>query len=101
MGLGTRGRSGPPSETGTETKRQGLSKPSARVFIGFIAAAAAVPLSSVSQPRVDLGRRAAELLFGEIQATEAGEPHQHIQERFTPALVVRSSSMDERVEARV
>src|SRR5262245_61113608 len=32
MGLGTRGRSGPPSETGTETKRQGLSKPSTRVL---------------------------------------------------------------------
>jgi len=63
------------------------------------AAAAAVPLSSVSQPRVELGRRAVELLLGEIQALENGEPHQHIQERFTPALVVRSSSMDQRVAA--
>jgi LacI family transcriptional regulator len=63
------------------------------------AAAAAVPLSSVSQPRVELGRRAAELLLSEIQALDSGEPHQHIQERFTPALVVRSSSMDERIVA--
>ncbi len=63
------------------------------------AAAAAVPLSSVSQPRVDLGRRAAELLFGEIESSESGEPHQHLQERFTPTLVVRASSMDERIVA--
>ena len=59
------------------------------------AAAAPLPLSSVSQPRVELGRRAAELLLGEIQALESGEPHQHVQERFTPALVVRSSSMND------
>jgi LacI family transcriptional regulator len=63
------------------------------------AAAAAVPLSSINQPRVDLGRRAAELLLGEIDALDSGEPHQHIQERFTPALVVRSSSMDQRIVA--
>jgi LacI family transcriptional regulator len=58
-----------------------------------------VPLSSVNQPRFDLGRRAAELLISEIQALESGEPHQHIQERFTPTLMVRSSSIDERVVA--
>jgi LacI family transcriptional regulator len=63
------------------------------------AAAAAVPLSSVSQPRVELGRRAAELLLSEIQALDSGEPHQHIQKRFTPALVVRASSMDVRIVA--
>ena len=61
------------------------------------AAAAAVPLSSVSQPRVELGRRAAELLLSEIQALDNGEPHRHRQERFTPSLVVRSSSMNERI----
>ena len=59
------------------------------------AAAAAVPLSSVSQPRGELGRRAAELLLNEIQALESGEPHRHVQERFTPALVVRSSSIQD------
>lgn len=63
------------------------------------AEAAAVPLSSVAQPRVDLGRRAATLLFGEIEAREHGEPHQHVQERFTPTLRVRSSSLDQRVIA--
>ena len=64
------------------------------------AAAAAVPLSSVSQPRVELGRRAAEFLLDEIAALESGEPHQHRQERFTPSLVVRSSSVDERIGSR-
>jgi LacI family transcriptional regulator len=59
------------------------------------AAAAAVPLSSVSQPRAELGRCAAQLLLGEIKALESGEPHQHTQRRFTPALVVRSSSFNE------
>lgn len=59
------------------------------------AEAAAVPLSSVAQPRADLGRRAATLLFGEIDDSEGGQPHQHVQERFTPTLKVRSSSMAE------
>ena len=80
-----------------------VSVPDEISIIGYddieFAAAAAVPLSSISQPRVDLGRRAAELLFNEIQALENGEPHQHVQERFTPALVVRSSSEVERVAA--
>jgi hypothetical protein len=39
-----------------------------------------------------LGRRAAELVLGEMRALEDGEPHRHIQERFTPVLVARSSS---------
>jgi len=57
------------------------------------AGAAAVPLSSISQPRAELGRRAAELLLEEIQAADIGAGHRHRQELFTPALVVRSSSM--------
>jgi len=56
------------------------------------AAAAAVPLSTVRQPSLELGRRAAELVLGEMRALEDGEPHRHIQERFTPVLVARSSS---------
>jgi LacI family transcriptional regulator len=63
------------------------------------AAAAAVPLSSVSQPRAELGRRATELLLDEIRALESDEPHQHVQERLSPALVVRSSSVDHRFVA--
>jgi len=64
------------------------------------AAAAAVPLSSISQPRAELGRRAAELLLAEIDALDGGQPHQHIQERFDPTLVVRASSVGERLAAR-
>jgi LacI family transcriptional regulator len=59
--------------------------------IGF-AAAAAVPLSSVRQPRADLGRRATELLLAEIDSIDSGEPHVHEQAVFTPELVVRASS---------
>ena len=59
--------------------------------IGF-AAAAAVPLSSIRQPRADLGRRATELLLAEIDSVDSGEPHVHEQAVFTPELVVRASS---------
>ena len=38
------------------------------------AAAAAVPLSSVRQPRLAIGYRAAELLFEEIQAIDSEVP---------------------------
>lgn len=56
------------------------------------AAAAAVPLSSIRQPRADLGRRAAELLLAEIQAADNNEGHRHQQVVFTPELVMRKSS---------
>jgi LacI family transcriptional regulator len=61
------------------------------------AAAATVPLSSISQPRADLGRRTARLMLDEIEAADGGTEHQHTQELFTPALVVRSSSMTQRL----
>ncbi|WP_158852129.1 LacI family DNA-binding transcriptional regulator [Saccharothrix deserti] len=52
------------------------------------AAAAAVPLTSVRQPRLDLGRTAAKFLLD-----EAGNPnHEHSQVLFTPELVVRAST---------
>ena len=81
--------------------RHKVSVPDEISIVGYddieFAEAAAVPLSSVAQPRVDLGRRAATLLLGEIDARERGEPHQHVQERFTPILQVRSSSLGEQV----
>ncbi|MET0135877.1 MAG: LacI family DNA-binding transcriptional regulator [Kibdelosporangium sp.] len=52
------------------------------------AAAAAVPLTSVRQPRRLLGRTAAALLLKEVQDPE----HRHEQVLFTPELVVRRSS---------
>jgi LacI family transcriptional regulator len=53
------------------------------------AAAAAVPLSSVRQPRHQLGRAAAQLL---IEEALGGGTHRHRQVVFEPELVVRASS---------
>jgi len=53
------------------------------------AAAAAVPISSVRQPRQLLGRTAAQLLLDEALGEGA---HQHRQVVFEPELVVRRSS---------
>lgn len=53
-----------------------------------------MPLSSVSQPRYELGRRACELLLAEADARTAGggSAYRHQQVEFTPELVVRASS---------
>jgi LacI family transcriptional regulator len=73
--------------------RHGVRVPDDFAIVGYddidFAAAAAVPLTSVRKPRVELGRRAAELLLDE--ASDAG--HQHAQPVFEPTLVVRESSM--------
>lgn len=73
-----------------------LSVPEDMVLVGYddieFAAAAAVPLSSVRQPRAELGRAGAELLFREIEARHANEPFVHEHVRFEPELVVRLSS---------
>jgi LacI family transcriptional regulator len=80
--------------------QQGLSVPDEMAIVGYddidFAAAAAVPLSSVSQPRYELGHRACELLLAEADAlTRRGEragEHVHQQVEFRPGLVVRASS---------
>ncbi|MGI3785361.1 MAG: LacI family DNA-binding transcriptional regulator [Janthinobacterium lividum] len=77
---------------------QGLRVPQDIAIIGYddiaFAAAAAVPLSSIRQPRRALGQRAAELLFAEIDAIEsdATAEHEHEHVTFTPSLVVRRST---------
>jgi LacI family transcriptional regulator len=75
---------------------QGLRVPQDVAIIGYddvsYAASAAVPLSSIRQPREDLGRRAAELLFEEIEASHNGGRHEHQAVRFSPELIVRRSS---------
>jgi LacI family transcriptional regulator len=75
----------------------GIRVPGDIALIGYdditFAQSAAVPLSSVRQPREALGRRAAELLFAEIEDAEAVRPHTHVQERFTPELVIRRSTV--------
>jgi ABC-type sugar transport system substrate-binding protein len=57
------------------------------------AAAAAVPLSSVRQPRHQLGRTAAQLLLDEALGEAS---HQHRQVVFEPELVIRQSSLPRR-----
>ncbi len=77
---------------------QQLSTSGARVpddlaIVGYddieYASAAAVPLSSVRQPRQELGRRAAELVLDEAQNPD----HEHQQVVFTPELVARRSTL--------
>ena len=71
----------------------GISVPGDLAIVGYddidFAAAAAVPLSSVRQPRRQLGRAAAELLLDEA----ANPEHSHQQIVFTPELVARGSSL--------
>jgi DNA-binding LacI/PurR family transcriptional regulator len=50
--------------------------------------AAAVPLTSVRQPRLQLRRTAADLLLDEV----ANPDHLHQQITFTPELVARAST---------
>ena len=71
---------------------QGLQVPSDLALVGHddidFAAGAAVPLTSVRQPRAELGRTAVRLLATE--AAESDHRHQHVS--FTPELVVRNST---------
>jgi LacI family transcriptional regulator len=76
-----------------EMTRQGIDVPGDMAIVGYddieFAAAAAVPLTSVAQPRHQLGVTAAELLMDE--ATADGS-HTHRAVCFQPELVVRASS---------
>ncbi|HEX3779358.1 MAG TPA: substrate-binding domain-containing protein [Pseudonocardiaceae bacterium] len=73
--------------------RAGVRVPQEVAIVGYddidFAAAAAVPLSSVRQPRLLIGRTAAELVIAETHDPD-GHEHQHVV--FTPDLVVRASS---------
>jgi len=73
--------------------RLGLRVPADLAIVGYddieFAEAAAVPLTSVRQPRHLLGRTAAELLLAE---SRGGPGHQHRQVVFEPELIVRASS---------
>ncbi|MGW6933553.1 LacI family DNA-binding transcriptional regulator [Lentzea sp. NPDC054927] len=77
--------------------QQGLDVPADLAVVGYddieFAAAAAVPLTSVRQPRELLGRTAAQLTLEEAD----GHPdHQHRQVLFEPELVVRASTVRRR-----
>ncbi|WP_165357022.1 LacI family DNA-binding transcriptional regulator [Nocardioides zhouii] len=71
----------------------GLSVPGDLAIVGYddieYASAAAVPLTSVRQPRQELGRRATELVLDEADNPE----HVHQQVVFTPELVARRSTL--------
>jgi LacI family transcriptional regulator len=72
--------------------QQGLSVPDDLAVVGYddidFAAAAAVPLTSVRQPREQLGRTAAQLL---LEENDPEHEHRHVQ--FQPELVVRASTV--------
>jgi LacI family transcriptional regulator len=69
----------------------GRSVPGDLAIVGYddiyFAGAAAVPLSSIRQPRAELGRTAAQLVLSESDAD-----HQHRQVVFRPELIARASS---------
>jgi LacI family transcriptional regulator len=76
-----------------EMTRRGIRVPQDVAIVGYddidFAAAAAIPLTSVRQPREQLGRTAAELLLDEVAS---GDRHQHRHVVFDPELVIRASS---------
>ncbi|MDX6205901.1 MAG: LacI family transcriptional regulator [Frankiales bacterium] len=76
-----------------ELSQQGFRVPADMSIVGYddidFASAAMVPLSSVRQPRHQLGRTAAELL---IEEADKAVGHRHRQVVFEPELIVRESS---------
>lgn len=73
--------------------QHGVAVPDDLAIVGYddieYAAAAAVPLTSVMQPRHQLGRTAAELL---LEEADQGDAHEHRYVQFDPELIVRRSS---------
>lgn len=73
-------------------RRRGLRVPDDMSVVGYddveFAAVLTTPLTSVRQPRYQIGRAAAELLLAEARNPN----HQHEQVLFQPELVVRDSS---------
>ena len=76
-----------------EMTRNGIRVPDDIAIVGYddieFAAAAAVPLTSVRQPRQQLGHSAAQLLLDEAAADDG---HHHHQVIFEPELVIRQST---------
>lgn len=81
-----------------EMTRLGVGVPDDLSIVGYddiqFAEAAAVPITSVRQPRELLGRTAAELLLAEAAT---GDDHEHRQIEFKPELIVRASSGHPRI----
>lgn len=74
-------------------KRAGVAVPADFSVVGYddiyFASASGLSLTSVRQPRKELGRRAATLLVEECEAPDAHR-HQHVV--FTPELIVRETT---------
>jgi LacI family transcriptional regulator len=70
-----------------------LAVPDDLALVGYddieVAAMLSTPLTSVRQPKYQLGRAAAELLLAEAHEPDT---HRHAQTMFQPELVVRESS---------
>jgi LacI family transcriptional regulator len=81
-----------------EAVRLGLRVPEELAIVGYddivFAEAAAVPLTSVSQPRQQIGRTAAEMLIEEarVRGSSGSADHEHRQVVLSPELVVRAST---------
>ena len=73
--------------------KQGISIPGDMALVGYddveFASVLATPLTSIRQPKYELGRAAAELLLDEAN-NPASHVHKHIT--FQPELIVRESS---------
>jgi len=71
----------------------GIRVPEDVAVVGFddleAAAASAIPLTSVRQPRYELGARAMRLVLDEI---EQGSAHKHEHQVLMPELIIRKSS---------
>jgi LacI family transcriptional regulator len=80
---------------------RGIRVPEDVSVIGYddidFAAVAAVPLTTIRQPRADIGRRAVRLLLDEVAE---GANHRHSAVVFEPELVVRRSVVPPRTGAR-
>lgn len=83
-----------------ECRHQGIVVPDELSIVGYdnldLAAGAAVPLTTISQPRHEMGAVAARLLLDEIDSTQ----HAHQQVVLNPELVIRGSTA-KRVPAAV
>jgi LacI family transcriptional regulator len=70
----------------------GVRVPDDIALVGYddieFAGTAAVPLTSIRQPALEIGRRAGNLLLDEV----AGQAHEHEQVLYVPELVVRAST---------
>jgi LacI family transcriptional regulator len=81
--------------------RHGLRVPDDVAVVGYddveFAAVLATPLTSVRQPRYQIGRAAADLLLDE---TRRDGTHRHRQIQFQPELIVRASSQPRSVRPR-